>query len=89
MQLFSYFRAVGFVFKNFLHRSLLNAIHPIVHKDGFEKDHKQAINDILTSKDDVYVSAFNLDRSVEMSQLLLLADYVRANKTIDNNVRKN
>jgi hypothetical protein len=58
-------------------------------KIDLEKNQEAVINEIFNTKDQDYMTAFNIDRSVAMSELLLLANYIRANKKINEYESKN
>lgn len=54
-------------------------------KEDLEKNPTKIINEVFETKDDGLRTAFNLDRSVQMSEILLIAHYKKTNRTLKNN----
>jgi hypothetical protein len=53
-----------------------------IRKD-FEKDAEKVINEVFNSDDDSIRTAFNIDRSVLMSDILLVANYVKTKRRVE------
>ena len=53
-----------------------------IRKD-FEKDAEKVIKEVFNSDDDSIRTAFNIDRSVLMSDILLVANYVKTKKRVE------
>lgn len=54
-------------------------------KFDFKKNPNKVIKDVFETNDESLKTAFNLDRSLQMSEILLIAHYKKINRTIKNN----
>lgn len=57
-------------------------------KDEYQKNPDKVISDVFNSEDDTIRTAFNFDRSIEMSSLLLLANYIKKNRRLEEEEQK-
>jgi hypothetical protein len=54
----------------------------------FNKNPNKVIKDVFETNDEALKTAFNLDRSLQMSEILLVAHYKKTSRTIKNNNKK-
>jgi hypothetical protein len=54
-------------------------------KFDFKKNPNKVIKDVFETNDEALKTAFNLDRSLQMSEILLVAHYKKVKRTIKNN----
>lgn len=52
-------------------------------RQDFEKDAEKVIKEVFNSNDDSIRTAFNIDRSLLMSDILLLANYVKTKRRVE------